>query len=296
MEYNIKCNDKPVKIVVKPDGRMEIMGLLTQAEYDADRNESRRIWLTYRNYRENDKVVRSGSGYCGVYRFNPAYPFKPDYVETDTLHSTTAEEIAQLFFRFYPGLFDIYEQKRIVLLLRYHDLGEDMDIPDDGSVSLDEKFEKELGIYASKISFLPPFMQEVAIRDFIMFEHASFECWSDKDKRIMQFAKLCDKLDAPIGALIYELQGRKGTLRFKDEHFGDITEQDRMYISETGDDSQAAVWGAHFIDKYMYYDNVELFIAVLLEAFIDVRGVVPAWMYSFCQKRGISEGLLARML
>ena len=297
MEYNTMVFGSAVTVSINHEnGRITVDGLITQEEFDRDRNDSKNIWNMYKSYRENDVVVRSGSGYCGVYRFNPAHPVKEDYVESDTLHSTTAEEVAQNFFRFYPNMFDIYEQKRIILLLRYHDLGEKRDIPDDGSSNPDEKFEMELGNLMERIYHLPPFMQEQLIRDFIMFEHAGLEYWSDRDRKIMQFAKLCDKLDAPLGAFVYELQGRKGSLAFKDKHYGGITDQDKGYIRQTGDDSQAGVWSAHFIDKYLFYEDVELFIAVIMEACIDVRGAVFPWMYEFCQKRGISEGLLSKML
>ena len=296
-KYNIVLcgQDKSVEITITNANSIQIKGLATEEEFDKNLNAAKNIWEMYKRYRENDSVVRSGSGYCGVYSFSPAHPIFEDYIETDTLHSTTAEEILQLIFRFYPKLFDIYRQKRIIQLIRYHDLGEEKDVPDDGSMDADEKFEVELGVFINRIKTLPPFQQVRLIKDFIMFEHAG-ERWMLEDKECMQFAKLGDKLDAPIGALWYELNDRKGSLAYKKEHFGGITDQDKMYIKETGDDSQAGVWSAHYIDKYKNYQYLSIFVEILIEACKDVRGSVFPWMYEFSQKRGLNERLLEKML
>lgn len=295
-EYKTFITSNGVTVQIFTDGNVRVSGNKSELESNPlEYNSSKAIWGMYKNYRSNDTVIRSGSGLCGVYRFDPKHPKMNDYRESDTLHSTTVEELARNIFRFYPALFDIKEQKRIVDLLRYHDLGETIDNPDDGSKDKDEKFEEELETFVSKVSSLVPADQERLIRDFVIFEHAGLEIWPEDDKKILQFAKLCDKTDAPLGALIYELQDRHGSLKYKKEHFGGITQQDQKFADEIGEYSQAGIWTAHMIDIYLYYDNIEIFIDIIIEACKDVRGEIFPWLYEFCKKRGISQNLLDKM-
>lgn len=278
-----------VMISVEADGTILISGL---AKSDAEKHEfnnSLAIWQMYKNYRSNDVVIRSGSGLCGVYPYNPKQPLEKNYIESDTVHSTTVEELAQNIFRFFPAIFDMHDQKRIINLLRYHDLGETVDNPDDGSKDHTEKFKEELGTFISKISSLVPALQEQLIRDFIMFENASWLFWNEEDKSLMQFAKLCDKADAPLGALLYELQGRNGSLLYKKEHFGGITEQDEKYAKEIGEYTQAGIWTAHMIDTYANYDYIDIFISIIVAACKDVRGECFPWLEEFCEKRQLGE-------
>lgn len=294
-EFRVLSVKGDVHVRVLKNGTIQVSGL-RGAKPSTIANDSRRIWDMYKHYRSNDIVVRSGSGLCGVYNnYDPKNPLDRDYVESDTLHSTTVEELARNVFRFYPFLFDLEEQNRIINLLRYHDLGETVDNPDDGSKNKDEKFIEELETFINKTSSLNPIEQEDLIRDFVMFEHANEECWSEDNKRILQFAKLCDKADAPLGALLYELQGRPGSLLYKQKHYGGITEQDQKYADEIGEFSQAGVWTAHMIDTYLDYENIEIFIKILVEACIDVRGHVFPWMYEFCKNRGIDKNILVLM-
>jgi hypothetical protein len=295
-EFNVKSQNGDVKISVLCDGTVKVSGLKNDYSIDNTPNISKSIWEMYKSYRSNDSVVRSGSGLCGVYRFDPKHPIKKDYVESDTLHSTTVEELARNIFRFYPALFDDQDQSRIVNLLRYHDLGETVDNPDDGSKDRDEKFEEELETFIDKISSLPIPEQEALIRNFIIFENAGLEYWLEEDKCVMQFAKLCDKADAPLGALLYELQGRPGSLLYKRDHFNGITGQDMKYADEIGEFSQAGIWTAHMIDTYMYFENIEIFIEIIIEACKDVKkGIVFPWMYEFCKKRQFSDRLLEKI-
>lgn len=286
-----------VTVTINLDGTVVTTGNKSELEEaPLEFNSPKAIWDMYKNYRSNDSVIRSGSGLCGVYRFDPKNPTMKDYRESDTLHSTTVEELARNIFRFYPALFSIEEQMRIINLLRYHDLGETIDNPDDGSKDKDEKFEEELLTFTNKISSLFPADQERLIRDFVIFEHAGLEIWPEEDRKILQFAKLCDKTDAPLGALIYELQDRHGSLKYKKDHFGGITAQDQRFADEIGEYSQSGIWTAHMIDTYLYFDYIDIFIEIIIEACKDVRGTIFPWMYEFCQKRGIQETLLSKML
>ncbi|MBP5512097.1 hypothetical protein J6X90_01790 [Candidatus Saccharibacteria bacterium] len=289
-EYNINGN---IQILVSQDGTVQVSGLKNDCLNT--QNIPLSIWEMCKNYRSNDSVVRSGSGLCGVYPFDPKHPVMKNYIESDTLHSTTVEELARNIFRFYPDLFSKPDQDRIIDLLRYHDLGETIDNPDDGSKDHEEKFDEELETFVGKISSLPKTKQEALIRDFIIFENAGLECWSEEDKRIMQFAKLCDKTDAPLGALLYELQDRHGSLLYKKEHFGGITGQDQKYANEIGEFSQAGIWTAHMIDTYMYFEYIEIFIEIIIEACKDVRGFVFPWLWEFCKKRDFSDSLLKKI-
>lgn len=284
-----------VTVRISAEGTVQVSGLRNPSLICNEMSDARRIWEMYKNYRSNDKVVRSGSGLCGVYRFDPKNPLKYDYVESDTLHSTTVEELANNIFRFYPLLFEAEDQKRIINLLRYHDLGETIDNPDDGSKDKDEKFEEELATFIEKTSSLHPCEQEALIRDFVIFENAGVGYWTEEDRCLMQFAKLCDKVDAPLGALLYELQDRPGSLLFKKDHFGGITGQDQKYADEIGEYSQAGIWTAHMIDTYLYFEYIEIFIEIIVEACKDVRGYTFPWLYEFCKKRGINEVLLDKM-
>ncbi len=50
------------------------------------------------------------------------------------------------------------------------------------------------------------------------------------------------------------------------------------------------------IDTYLFFEYIEIFIEILIEACKDVRGHVFPWMYEFCKKRGINEIILNKML
>lgn len=297
-EYRISTETGgEVTVYINLDGTIQISGLVNKFEADKNfaLNAPKSIWEMYKNYRSNDVVIRSGSGLCGVYPYDPSKPKMEDYVESDTLHSTTVEELAQNIFRFYPALFDLQNQKRIIQLLRYHDLGETVDNPDDGSKNHEEKFAEELATFIGKIQSLPVAMQEDLIRDFVVFENAGYELWDEDRKQAMMFAKLCDKADAPLGALLYELQGRNGSLLYKKEHFGGITEQDERFANEIGEYTQAGIWFAHMIDTYSRFDYLEIFIEIIVEACKEVRGEVFPWAFEFCKKRGMSELLLEKL-
>lgn len=247
------------------------------------------IWRSYQNYRSGDRVIRSGSGLCGVYEFDPEKPFLDNYVEVDTIHSATCVELAKDVFEYYPKLFDNLEQNRITSLLSYHDLGEDErgDEPDDGSSEHSEKFQIELQAFIRKIQYHTEEYQDVLIRDFIMFEHASSLEWSARDREIFQFAKLVDKTDAPLGAFLFEKQGRKGSLLYKKENFGGITDQDERYASQIREYSQAGIWSAHMIDTYRDYKYLKIFVDIIAEACRDTRGMIFPWLWEFLTKRNL---------
>ena len=281
-----------ITINIGSGGDLIVGGVLAYA--DEKLNNDLKIWKTYVNYRSGDKVIRSGSGLCGVYDFDPDVPFDFNYKETDTIHSTTAEELATNIFRFYPDLLIPEDQARVIQLLRYHDLGEDVvgDKADDGSTPKDVKFTVELTEFVKKIEHLPNTVQQRLIKDFIMFENANDPRWSDRDKAVLQFAKLCDKTDAPLGALLFETQGREGSLLFKKNKYGGITDQDQKYIDQIGEYSQAGVWTAHMIDTYRDYKFIMLFIRIIDAAVNDVRGHSFPWLYEFMNKRDMDTSFI----
>lgn len=248
------------------------------------------IWKQYSRYRSGDRVIRSGSGLCGVYDFNPDGPFNDNYIENVTMHSTSCEELARNIFSrtgHYGSIFNPEEQRRIIRLLRYHDLGEDEhgDQAEDGSIDPKDKFEAELTSFVKKVHGHR--FDEQLIRDFIIFEHADSPKWSQRDRQIFQFAKLVDKTDSLLSAFVFEKQGRKGTLRYKKEHFGKISEQDQRFIDEIHEDSEAGVFTAHVIDSYKDYFGLQIFICIVVMACLDVRGYVFPWLHDFLEKREI---------
>jgi len=243
------------------------------------------IWKMQLSHAEGNKVIRSGSGECGCYPFKLSKPRDEGYVENDTMHASSASELARNTCRFYADLFLPEEITRIVNFLVYHDRGEREDKTDDRP--REGKFEEELVEFAKNIQYLPAGVQYELIRDFIIFENAGDERWEPRDREIMQFAKLCDKADAPLSALIYEAQGRKGSLLYKQKHFEALTEQDMSYIDEIETYDQVDVWFAHMIDKYNSYDHLKIFIDVIVEACKDVRGRSFFWLKKFLEKRNI---------
>lgn len=248
------------------------------------------IWRNQVSYRAGDRPIRSGNGLCGVFvGFNPEYPFLDDYIETDTIHSASCINLAINIFEFYPKLFDIYEQFRIISVLKDHDLGESErgDKADDGSTEHKEKFKIELEEFVRKIQYHTEEFQDVLIKDFIMFEHADSLEWDERSREIFQFAKLVDKTDALLSAFIYEKQGRKGSLLYKKKHFGGITGQDQYYSDQTREYSQAGIWSAHMIDHYKDYKSLKIFVDIVVAACRDVRGMIFPWFWEFLEKRDV---------
>ncbi len=275
---------------VMDDGSIDISGL--KSYFDEKQNFLRAIWQMYKAYSSNDRVIRSGHLLCGVYNHPGDNYIMDDYIESDTVHSTSVEELANNVFIFYPNLLCDYDKKRVIRLLRYHDLGESVDCPDDGSRPHDLKFEEEFKTFSEKIYSLPLQIQEKLLKDFYIFEHANLPIWSDDDRIPMQIAKLNDKTDAPLKALLYEAQGRPGSLLYKKKHYGKLSDQDRDAAIEIGTFAQADIWTAHFIDSYHDFENFWLFIGIIAEACRDVRGGIFPWAKDFCVARGINEGII----
>ena len=290
MEKQVFKLDDGVSVIIK-NGLIDVIGL--ESSYDYNLTPAQIIWRMYCNYRQNDKVVRSGFGLCGIYPFDPEKPTLTNCVENDTIHSTTCEELASLMFRYFPSMVvDPKEQKRLIQLLRYHDLGENVDRPDDGSTSKDAKFKYELNVFRKKISSLLVEEQRNLIYDFVMFEHADWDCWNMHDKYLMQIAKLCDKADALLGAFWYERCGRAGDLEYKRKHFGGITEQDEYFCKETGSTLIADAWTANFIKSYKTYDKFPLFLSVITTACRETRGKNFPWIESFLKKHGFNNNFI----
>lgn len=248
------------------------------------------IWKEQLAYRSGDRTIRSGNGLVGVFKdFNPEYPFLDDYIETDTIHSASCINLAINIFERYPEIFNLEEKYRIVSFIKDHDLGESEngDKPDDGSTSKEEKFETELAEFIKKIQYHTEKVQEILIRDFIIFEHAGSLEWDERDREILEFAKLIDKTDALLSSFIYETQGRNGSLLYKKKHFGGISERDQFYADQIGEYSQAGVWTAHMIDNYKEYKYMKLFLDIAVAACRDVRGEVFPWLQEFLRKRDV---------
>ena len=278
-----------VSVEIGQDGAVEISRMSEKASNSLPtfnvRMMATNIWLTHTNWSELNKIVRSGHGLCGVYTFDPKKPIMDNYIENDTMHSSSCVEWATTIFRFYPELFNLEEQYRIITFLRYHDLGEKRDLPDDRPRA--QKFKDELKLFVQRTQYLPDSVQNQLISDFVIFENANNICWKDRDRQIMQFAKLCDKADAPLAALLYEKEGRKGSLAYKAESFEDLTPQDARNIEIAGTSDQTDAWVVHLIDGYGTYYCFEIFLNIIVAACYDVRGEIFPWLEDYLKLREI---------
>ena len=295
---NIKVNLIKDDSYGKTTIRIDVEGVeLVNAGYTDEIKTPQQIWEMYKRFHMGDRVARSGNYLCGIY-LKPADPSDFDYIESDTIHASSCEELAHDILRFHPELIEEHLRGRILQFLRYHDFGElsTGDRPDDGSCDKADKVLDELGVFCNAINVLPVENQEILIRDFILFEYALSPTellpgvngdWSEDDSRAMQFAKLCDKADAVLHALVYELEDRPGDLQHKALYFDGLTRQDQHYINEIGSSLQADVWAAHFFDQYNKYYAFSLFLEIILEAFRSVRGSLPSWVEPFCIKHNI---------
>lgn len=285
-EIVAKTDHGVVSVEIGTNGHIEISRVEEKDDsLDGAKSAAARVWLMHLNWTEGHKVIRSGSGYCGIYPFNPDRPILNDYVETDTIHASSCEEWAINVFRFYMDLFSIKEQYRIIRFLRYHDLGEKVDLADDRPRT--QKFKDELELFIKRIQYLSEDAQTQLIRDFVIFENAKDSHWDKRDQEIMQFAKLCDKADAPLTALLYEKEGRGGSLLYKEKFFEELTKQDKENIKIAGTSAQADAWLVHLIDGYNSYYGFDIFLDIIVAACHDVRGEGFPWLYGYLEKKKI---------
>ncbi len=235
------------------------------------------IWQMYKKVREGDLVIRSGFGLCGVYDYDPNSEINYRRPESDSEHANCCVEIARNISRAYPGLFSLKEWLRIFDLLKYHDLGEVAygDVPDDGTRDAKEKNTTELAAFRKAVSHLPEMHAKVLIQDFKDFQALDFGPAPKMDAfqyKLVSFCKLCDKMDAVLRAIVYELNGVGGDLDYKAKHHPPVSSRDAFYASCTGTTKIAPNWALHFLDFCHGYPHFSFFFAILRAAVCEVNG------------------------
>ncbi|MBR2709770.1 hypothetical protein IKE72_01685 [Candidatus Saccharibacteria bacterium] len=251
------------------------------------------IWQTYKNVRAGDLIIRSGFGLTGVYEYDQKAGLSFRHHESDTEHAAGCIEIARNLSRAFPDLFSGSEWLRIFDLLKYHDLGEVAygDRPDDGTQNAAEKDAIELIAFRSAITYLPSDDAGTLLWDFWTFQRVdSFSQNNSSHFRLACFARLCDKLDAVLRAIIYELNGVSGDLKYKEEHFSALSERDQYYIQQTGTTKIAPNWTLHFIDICHRYPYFALFFRILENAVRDVNnGEFYGWLPEVKERFEVTE-------
>ena len=239
------------------------------------KNDIANIWQIYKKVREGDLVIRSGFGLCGVYDYHTDNALNHRHPESDSEHANGCIEIARNLSRFCPNLFDINEWIRIFDLLRYHDLGEVAygDHPDDGTQDIRDKNAVELAAFKQVVSYLPLDQAVILVQDFRDFQILGHGFIADayQYKRI-SFCKLCDKLDAVLRAIIYELSGVGGDIKYKGEFHPPVSDRDTFYARCTGSQQISQTWALHFLDICHKYPFFALFFTILKAAVCEVNG------------------------
>ncbi len=239
------------------------------------------IWQTYKCVRRGDLVIRSGFGLCGIYSYEKGEGFDYHHPESDSEHANGCIEIARNISRAFPKLFTTEEWQRIYDLLKYHDLGEiDYgDHPDDGTQNVEEKNAVEIDAFEKSIAYLPPEDANILLRDFQSFQMLDLGLVIDEEHyKLASFAKLCDKLDAVLRAILYELNGAGGDLAYKELYHPPLSERDAFYVSFTGTTKIAPNWALHFMDICHKYPYFAIFFAILRPAVQDINnGVFYSW-------------------
>ena len=249
------------------------------------------IWQTYKNVRAGDLVVRSGFGLCGVYEFDPNAGPNYRHPESDTEHAAGCIEIARCLMRAYPQIFTTDEWLRIFDLLKYHDLGETAygDHPDDGTQDTEEKNSIELSTFTKLVAFLLSDGDDNLLQDFQSFQNLDSKSKHDDPRYYLaSFCKLCDKLDAVLHAIIYELNGVGGDLAYKEQCYDSLSDRDAYYILLTGTTKIAPNWAIHFMDSCHIYPHFAMFFGILESA---VREVNDGDFYDWLEKAQVTLGI-----
>lgn len=175
---------------------------------------------------------------------------------------------------------------RLITLFLVHDGGEpfEVDFPDDGSWEKEMKNAIELEYF--KINIRNISCREVKIqliKDFVGFQNPTvanlFDGWRDYDQKIVQLAKLIDKVDAIFATLKNEKEGHPGFISKKEE----ITTQDQYFIDLCGTSAIADCWAAHFVANYHEFYGFDIIMNLLYVAVVDTRGKWYTWWDKFCE-------------
>ncbi len=255
---------------------------------------SRKIWDLYRETHDGNMVIRSGLGLCGCYEnYDPAKGVDTHFPESVTAHVNGCLTIAQSLRMFYPYLLTPDGFQRLELLLKYHDIGENVyhDQPDDGSQDTFEKDQIELSSFIETVMVLPDQIRNCLIKDFIHFQDARYNYSADSSRfKLIQLAKVIDKFEAILSGLCYERFGIIGDLAYKDQHYGQLTSQDRYFINEIGGDSTlVSSWFAHTLHDYHEFYGFPFVLDILRVGVHEVRGQWFSWFDDFCKRHHIPD-------
>lgn len=252
-------------------------------------DEFDRIWMSYRMFKGEAEVPRSGYYLCHIYP-DPDEKFtyhewdrdgyrREKYItprdvrfESVLEHSAGVAHLVEDMATWFPKLFPDVDMARKLALK--HDIGElyTGDIADDGRPEHDQKERDEQAVFLEWLMNTQP---EDTWEDTYQF-YLEFQ---DKSTPRGQALYAADKLEAILQLLNYERCGWYGDVSLKNPP----TEQDLKSSEITGTFNPTDVWAYHF--KTIVWDqlNPEItlpFICVLDSAVTDVRGEwFPWWTF-----------------
>lgn len=237
-------------------------------------DEFDKIWISYRMFKREAEVVRSGYYLCGIYP-EPTEESAKRRSESDLEHSAGLAHLVSDMAVWCPGLFpNPFLATKVAMA---HDIGEIYigDIADDGNRDHDVKDAEELEVFLEYVLNQPE-----NIQDEILSYYEEFQTRSTPRGIVMYIA---DKLEAVLQLLNYEFQGKYGDVRLKEPP----SERDLKFAEIIGTSNSTDVWAYHFktlIDDYPSEMTLP-FICVLDSAVNDVRGEWFPWWTFWRQKR-----------
>lgn len=238
-----------------------------------------KIWESYQLFASTGAVRRKGFELCGMTFPTPnEVPDIGDSFatrgESDLEHQAKVAWLVSAFISadgvdaFELPIADMIVWSLITVGL-CHDIGEVNigDIPDDGNLMHDTKDAIELKVFDELASVYPQEWRDEASRDYRRFQQ--------KTNGNGQALYVIDKLEAVLAQLFYEKHGCPGKITAKPVP----TDSDKYYMAETGSESSADCWAAHFCAHIRDFPEriKEPALALLDVAVRDVRGEPFAW-------------------
>ena len=107
---------------------------------------------------------------------------------------------------------------------------------------------------------------------------SGFEQFQNRSTEFGEIEYVCDKFEAIWSNFLFDERGMFGSMGFKQEHFTEITEQDRYFMDVIGSDDPTQVWLAHGINQSYAYDCFDRIMAVTDVAMKEVYGERFAWL------------------
>lgn len=235
------------------------------------------VWQDYKEVRKGDSVIRSGFGLYGAYPYVPnEIPFnRPESVSE---HTRGMIELIFGINRYFPEIFKTEELVRAIRVAHYHDLGENElgDLPDDGSY---DRKTKDFIEYQHVLSCSEAWPDRLEfMTDYVAFQFPESSTLSKEQRLFAENLRLCDKLDAVLKGLFYELRGVKGSMEMRKKRYGVLYEREIRLAKEIGTDEMSDIWAAYFIEAHQHFQNFPLFLKILRAAVVDVRGADFPWL------------------